>query len=106
MRLPFAPEAMAELEGAVAWYEDEQGGLGARFAGSVERAVERAAEFPGSGAPVPEISPEHEARHFSVRGFPYLVVTAKVGGVHAVLAVAHTRRRPGYWRERLNSPGR
>jgi toxin ParE1/3/4 len=86
MRLPFEAEAAAEFEEAVAWYEREREGLGAMFVSEVRRAIDRAADLPRSGPCV---------------GDTYLVITGLVAGQRAVLAVAHTRRRLGYWRERL-----
>ena len=36
-----------------------------------------------------------------LRRFPYQVVFIELKKYIRVLAVAHERRRPGYWRERL-----
>ncbi len=101
MRLPFEAEAVAEFEDAAAWYEREREGYGALFVNEVRRAVERAANLPGSGPRVSGSHPEHDVRRFVVRRFPYLVITAIVSGERAVVAIAHGRRRPGYWRDRL-----
>ena len=47
---------------------------------------------------------EGGTRRFAMRRFPFVVVYKEldVGGL-VVLAVAHGRRRPGYWRDRLES---
>jgi hypothetical protein len=45
--------------------------------------------------------PDHDVRQFVVGRFPYLVITGIVTGQRAVVAVAHSRRRPGYWGDRL-----
>ncbi len=47
------------------------------------------------------MDPERDVRRFVVRVFPYSVVTALVSGQRAVVAVAHGRRDPLYWRDRL-----
>jgi len=40
-----------------------------------------------------------------VRRFPFLIVYAMLGDQLVVIAVAHTSRKPGYWRERLAGLG-
>lgn len=92
--------AEEELLDAVAWYEDQQGGLGARFLSEVERASKRIAERPRIGplwaySEVPE-----GVRRLSLRTFPYHVVYVEDPRL-VIVAVAHMKRRPGYWRTRL-----
>jgi toxin ParE1/3/4 len=101
MRLPFEAEAVTELEEAARWYESERAGYGALFVREVRRSVARAASFPRSGTPVDGLNPACDVRRFVVRRFPYLVITALFGEQRAVVAIAHGRRRPGYWRDRL-----
>lgn len=48
------------------------------------------------------LTAEQDVRRFPLRRFPYEVITAMVGEMRAVIAVAHMKRRPGYWRERLS----
>jgi hypothetical protein len=50
---------------------------------------------------VPDLDPARDVRRFAMNRFPYLVVTAIVGGRRAVIAIAHTSRQPSYWRDRL-----
>jgi plasmid stabilization system protein ParE len=76
-------------------------GYGALFVAEVRRAVARAADLPRSGPRVPGTDPARDVRRFVVRGFPYRVITAIVLDERAVVAVAHGRRRPGYWRHRV-----
>lgn len=52
MRLPFHPEALIEIDQAVAWHERERAGYGSILFDEVVRKVEQAAHFPRSGAPV------------------------------------------------------
>lgn len=101
MRLPFESEAAAELEAAAAWYERERRGYGAVFMSEVRRAVDHAAEFPQSERQVFDVDPMADARQFPLRRFPYIVVTAIIASQRAVVAIAHSRRQPGYWRDRL-----
>ena len=103
MRLPFEVNAAIEFEDAVIWYESEREQYGALFASEVRRAVSRAADFPGSGGYVAGVPAEHDIRRFVLRRFPYSIITALIDGQRVVVAVAHGRRRAGYWRDRLES---
>lgn len=67
----------------------------------VSARVEQAASFPRSGSPLVGFEDHHDVRKHVVRRFRYVVTTALVDGVLTVIAVAHTSREPGYWRERL-----
>jgi toxin ParE1/3/4 len=42
-------------------------------------------------------------RSKGVNGFPYRVVYFVTEELLTIVAVAHSKRRPGYWRERLPS---
>ena len=100
MRLPLAPEALAELEAAATRYERERPGYGELFIADVRERVERAARLPRSGRSVPGFDSTRDVRSFGLKRFPYLVVTALVRKERAVIAVAHTSREPAYWRDR------
>lgn len=102
MSLPiaFRPDARAELVEAWAWYEEQRPGLGDELAACVEAAISKAARQPDAYAEV------HEGvRRVLVRRFPYGVFYVVEAGVLLVLAVAHARRRPQYWRDRSPKPG-
>jgi toxin ParE1/3/4 len=100
-RLPFHPEARTEFREAVAWHEREHAGFGALLIEAVIDRVGQAARFPQSGRPVSGFDEDYDVRLFAVRRFRSVVVTALVAGERKVIAVAHTSRRPGYWRDRL-----
>ena len=104
MRLPFEAGAAEELEAIVTWYERERAGYGALFVSELQRSVDRAAQFPQSGVSVPGFDSKLDVRRFTLKRFPYSVVTAVVSERCAVIAIAHGRRRPGYWRDRLPPP--
>ncbi len=94
MSLPvlFRPDAVAELAEAWDWYEARREGLGGEFATCVEAAIDRAAR-------TPDVNPcvHGEVRRALVRRFPYGVFYLVEGEALLVLAVAHVRRKPGYW---------
>lgn len=91
----FHPEAEAELEDASLFYESRMPGLGKSFAAEVERTISLIRAFPDAG------SLEGLLRHrVIVARFPYSLVYRYDPGSMTILAVAHQRRRPGYWRRR------
>ena len=49
--------------------------------------------------PVPE---EPRARRVFLARFPHAVVFVDTGEAYLVLAVAHLKRRPGYWLSRMD----
>ena len=90
--------AADEMTEAAAYYEDRRPGLGHRFLGQVQRAVARATTFPQSG---PQWSARDPVvRKLAIKGFPYLIIYV-IEPALTVIAVAHMKRRPGYWRDRL-----
>ena len=99
-RVDFHPEARRELQAAILLHEHARPGYGARFLKAVEAKVEQASRLPGSGSLVEGIG-DRDIRRYSIEGFSYTLVVALVADVPTVLAVAHDRRRPGYWRRRL-----
>ena len=101
MLLELHPEALEELEAAVVWHNRERAGRGDLLYDEVRRRLTQATRFPKSGAPVVGCDARHDVRSYSLRRFPYRVITAVVGGRPLIIAVAHTSREPSYWRERL-----
>ena len=92
-------EAQCELN-CSALYLAKRGGteLGERFISSVEAAVARARATPQLFRKF-----DPEARKVRVERFPYHVVFwhDETGDSIHIVAVAHTSRAPGYWRDRL-----
>lgn len=103
MLLELHPEAVEELDAAVLWLEAERPGHGLLLYEEVRSRVKQAARLPRSGAPVTGVPERYDVRCYGLRRFRYRVLTATVGGTTIVVAIAHTSREPGYWRERLGS---
>ncbi len=91
------PEAEAELLAAIEWYDDEAE-LGADFLAEVREFSARIADAPESFPPDPEIE---EVRPARLKRFPYWLIFAVQHDEIFVIAVAHVRREPGYWRGRV-----
>lgn len=92
----FHPEAEAELNAAIDWYEARASGLGAEFFDEVRAAVGRAQAFPHAWQVL-----EGEIRRTLVHRYPYGVLYALEPRRLFIIAVMHLRQRPGYWRGRL-----
>ena len=100
-RVRFEDEADAEYRQAGLWYESRRIGLGVEFFDEVDAALRQCVDFPRAGLPVPRVPRDLPVRRLAVRRFPYHVIYMETPDVIRVLAVAHDRRRPGYWKSRL-----
>ncbi len=94
--------AERERDEAIAWYEHERPGLGREFLECYEAAVQYALRFPEAGRLVTSRL-RGEVRRCGLERFPYDLVTTVDGERLIVVAVAHQKRRPGYWRTRLGA---
>jgi toxin ParE1/3/4 len=99
----FAPEASAELEDAVRWYEERRHGLGLAFLAAVANAVDLVTHWPETGEVVADLASNVDVRRVPVRRFPYHLAYLATEDVLHVLAVAHDRRRPAYWSGRVEA---
>jgi hypothetical protein len=96
------PEAENEANEAAAWYEDRQSLLGARFLAEVETALAVVRQNAASLPRAEHYSGNFDVRRLSLRRFPYTLIVYCESDIAIVVAVAHTRRRPLYWLNRLN----
>jgi plasmid stabilization system protein ParE len=90
------PDAVAEAQAATQWYR-ERSALAARaFLSELDRAIEKIAE-------APDVWPPYvgDTQRFLLKRFPFSVVYRLVSDKIEVVAFAHGRRKPGYWRTRL-----
>lgn len=97
IRVTLHPAAQAELSDAAEHYDEQVPGLGERFIRRVEEATAFLQHHP-AGAPVVE----GVLRGKLVPRFPYTVFYSVDDGEIFVLAIGHHKRRPGYWRGRLD----
>ena len=89
------PEAIAEARAARQWYDARNAEAAEAFVAELDLAVARIEEAPRSW-------PHYlaETHRYLLRRFPFFVVFREVDDRVHILAVAHARRRPGYWRGR------
>ena len=94
-------EAEDELIEAQRWYETQRPGLGQEFRSAIDEGMERLLKAPLAASPIVNLPSSIGARRVLVKRFPYSIVFIEHGEDLWVVAFAHHRRRPGYWRERL-----
>ena len=92
----FHPEASEELEAVATYYEGKRPGLGALFLAEAKKSRNRIVELPAAAREVRD-----SIRRRSIHLFPYFLYYAAEEFEIIVIAVAHKRRRPDYWKNRL-----
>jgi toxin ParE1/3/4 len=102
MNVRLHPAADEELKAAAQWYEDRGAGLGERFLDECVDALLRIEHHPRRFGRA-RYRTSREIRRKLLDHFPYAIVYEVRAEECVVVAVAHVRRRPGYWRERLGS---
>lgn len=92
----FHPAAAEEATAAYEWYAERSPAAARGFREELRHAVEAVAE-------APERWPRYgtRARRYLFPRFPFSMVYWLRGGEVEVIAVAHGKRRPGYWQPRL-----
>lgn len=89
------PAAVKEARAAYRWYVRRSAGAAERFQAALEAALEQIAQSPDRWP-----THLHGTRYRLLRHFPFIVVYRRVADRLQVVAVAHGRRRPGYWKRR------
>ncbi len=84
-----------EIDEAVDFYEMECLGLGRVFIDEIEKAIESISQFPEASQIL-----RGRVRRKVLHKFPYSVVYSIRPDEIRILAVAHQKRRPFYWRGR------
>ena len=92
----FHPEATAELDAAVGYYEQCAPGLGVDLRKEVEAATQKI-----QAAPLRWMQFSKRTRRFLIRRFSYQVIFIVLTDKILIVAVAHGKRRPGYWHGRI-----
>lgn len=76
--------------------------MGDRLETEVLIAVDQCVDTPDAWPVWPDWERQPVVRSKGVQGFPYRIVYFVNGDLMTVVAVAHTKRRPGYWRDRVS----
>ena len=96
MTVRFLEVAQQELDEAIAHYNAEMPGLGDAFLLEILAAIDRIRRFPRAWHPLGD-----NTRRCRLRRFPYGLIYYEHAGELLILAVAHSHRHPGYWRDRM-----
>lgn len=97
MTFSFHPAAESEFLDSVGYYESEVPGLSRLLLDEFETLIELVCEQPGAW----RVEVEPDIRMVPLRRFPLSLIYRERAGVVLILAVAHQRRRPQYWRNRF-----
>jgi plasmid stabilization system protein ParE len=89
------PQAAAEAETSRAWYFERNASVAAAFLDELSAAMLAIRESPSRW---PQVYGTY--RRFVLHKFPFSVVYAVRDGFIEVIAIAHHRRKPGYWSAR------
>jgi plasmid stabilization system protein ParE len=90
--------AKRDLREAVTWYRDRDPELANRFLDEVYRTLALIEHFPNTGGVVFGVT-DPRTRQLPVDNFPYQVIFKRYEYRTAVLAIAHERKKPGYWND-------
>ena len=90
------PEAVLEAQAAREWYETKSPEAAAAFMVELDIGIDSIRVASELYAPY-----LYGTRRYLMRRFPYLIVYRTTSTAIQVVAVAHGRRRPGYWKTRF-----
>ena len=96
MNTEFLPEAEEEFLDAARDYESAAPGVGFRFVAEVHRCLGFVSEHPYAAA-----AEGRGVRKKLLNHFPYNLLYSVESDLLVVVAIAHQKRRPGYWRGRV-----
>lgn len=96
MNYKFLPEADEEFREAARYYETEAPGVGLAFIAEVHRVISFVVSHPRSTKRV-----RGSIRSKVLFHFPYSLLYSIEPDLILIVAVAHQKRRPIYWRNRL-----
>jgi hypothetical protein len=98
MPIDFHPEADQEMFEAARYYQSLSSGLGDDYLDEVECAVRSIATSPQTWPIL-----EGDFRRRLVKRFPFGVIYRIEPDKILIIAVAHLRKKPGYWKNRTLS---
>lgn len=98
MRLKYLHPASEELRAAATFYEEAEFGLGARFLYEITKTEDRIKKFPTAWSLL-----SVQTRRCRTEVFPYgLIYQIRVDEI-LIVAVAHLKRKPMYWKDRVDN---
>lgn len=101
MKLTIDDEAQEEARQHVAWYASRNSAAASRLEGLIIAAIERIARNPFEFPLMEMRKNPGDIRRARLTDFPLVIIYQVLDEEVLVVAIAHTSRRPGYWRSRL-----
>lgn len=95
------PAADREVVAATTWYRESSEDAAIDFAGAVREGLQLIRQQPAA-SPRWECSEVHRK---VLRRFPYSIFYLVEDEAVVIVAIAHHKRRPGYWKQRLRGSG-
>ena len=99
MKLLILRDAEEEAEASAIWYDEQLVGLGDDFLDELVGALQQIESDPNR-FPTLETAKSKQIRRCRLTRFPYLIIFEILDSEIVVLAVAHAKRKPNYWRKR------
>jgi plasmid stabilization system protein ParE len=94
--LEYFEEALQEVEAAARWYAERSVTAAAAFSVEIDAAESAIVRLPEAWPPF-----VHGTRRYLLQRFPFSVVYRIEDQRILIVAVAHARRRPAYWKARI-----
>lgn len=94
-KIEFHPAALEEAEAARDWYAQRSPAVAGAFIRELLHAIEQVAAAPERW---PHFTPD--TRRYLFPRFPFSLIYRVAPGKILIVAVAHTKRQPGYWKNR------
>jgi plasmid stabilization system protein ParE len=98
MKVKFHPDARVEVREARKWYYERSPLSAIAFAHAVENAISRIAVTPTQYQLA-----EHRTHKLVLQRFPFSIFYLTLESGIVIVAVAHQKRRPGYWSSRVTT---
>ena len=94
-KIEYHPSAKLEIQESARWYDRRVAGLGLEFLLEVKSAESKIQENPYTWPKY-----EAETKRFLLKRFPYSIIYLVTEERIQIIAVAHYKRKPGYWKKR------
>lgn len=86
-------DAQKEIDETFAYYEGKRDGLGYDFVEEIERCTNQIQRSPKLAIKVTDT----DYRRSITKRFPYLIFYRETDDDIRIIAIAHSKRKPGYW---------
>ena len=96
MKVTVLTPALREIIAALEYYEEQASGLASSLDSDLTRSLDFIKASPNLGSPF-----QSGTRRVLLHRFPYIIVYKELEDEILVVAFAHHKQRPGYWRDRI-----